>query len=226
MKKKNLLIGAASLALVAALSIGGTLAYLSAKTDTKTNVFTGSNDNLKGRIEETFEEDKASHYIPGEAIVKKPTLVNLSGNSAYVAIELTYKVDDKEVTAKEFADYARIDGFSTDFTEIGTDVYFYNEVLSGKATTPELFTTVTPLTSLSTTTTTTVYTKTEYEEIKNTLGEKVEVVVSEDKDEVVVTEVAGALPKLEVIVSGYMVQAENITEDNAKVELLKLVNAQ
>lgn len=40
MKMKNLLIGGMSLALVACISVGGTLAYLSAQTGTATNTFT------------------------------------------------------------------------------------------------------------------------------------------------------------------------------------------
>lgn len=40
MKMKNLLIGGMSLALVACISVGGTLAYISAQTGTATNTFT------------------------------------------------------------------------------------------------------------------------------------------------------------------------------------------
>lgn len=219
--KKKVLLTVASIALVAALSIGGTLAFLTAKTDTKTNVFTGTDDNLKGRIEETFDKEAASSYIPGQAIVKVPTLVNNSKNSAYVAIKLTFKVDSKAVSYEEFCKVASIDGLNdTQFEKIGDDLYMYNEVLAGNASTPALFTSVTPSVGLTTYTETSVYTRAEYETIKDELeGKNVEVKKNETKDEVVVTTVSGSLPSIEVIVTGYMVQAENNTKEAAVGQL-------
>ena len=57
MKMKNLLIGGMSLALVACISIGGTLAYLQAADGTLTNTFTFAHDIVVDVYETTNEKE-------------------------------------------------------------------------------------------------------------------------------------------------------------------------
>ena len=59
MKMKNLLIGGMSLALVACISIGGTLAYLQAADGTLTNTFTFAHDIVVDVYETTNEKENA-----------------------------------------------------------------------------------------------------------------------------------------------------------------------
>nr|WP_319488809.1 SipW-dependent-type signal peptide-containing protein [uncultured Caproiciproducens sp.] len=82
--KKKLVIGVTSLVLVAALAIGGTMALMTAKTDTKTNVFTvgaGLSGELKEPLYNTtidnFTTPNAvtipTSHIPGEVMAQKFT---------------------------------------------------------------------------------------------------------------------------------------------------------
>lgn len=95
--------------LTAALAIGGTLAYMTSITETKKNVFT-SDQGLKGKIEETFDEETAKKYIPGEAIVKSPYFLLEKGDSAYVAATITCKNSNGvEIPLSDFeAKYGKI----------------------------------------------------------------------------------------------------------------------
>lgn len=91
MKMKNMLIGGMSLVLVACISIGGTLAYLTAKTGPVTNTFTGStgismtlneapvklDENTGGYVEDTGErvtENKYQNVISNVPNAKDPTV--------------------------------------------------------------------------------------------------------------------------------------------------------
>lgn len=96
MKMKNLLIGGMSLALVACISVGGTLAYLSAQTGTATNTFTmngltlvvsetadaaTSNGDYKQKLKSSTEGEA------GTASVSTPELAKDHGNGiAYTDI--------------------------------------------------------------------------------------------------------------------------------------------
>ena len=124
MKMKNLLIGGMSLALVACISVGATLAYLTAKTDTITNTFTvgaGYEDNvltldetkvtekdgvkenptaIGGKGERTSENQTYAPINIGDQFVKDPTFhVAANSASSYVFAKVT-GVD--ELVAKDF----------------------------------------------------------------------------------------------------------------------------
>ena len=74
--RKKYIRNALALVLVAVISIAGTLAYLSKKTDTKTNTFTGSG-GLEVKLEEPkWNEDNAKNYTPDKIILKNPQLYN------------------------------------------------------------------------------------------------------------------------------------------------------
>lgn len=75
MKKKFALM-ATSLVLVAALAVGGTLAWLTAQTESITNTFTVGNVN----ISLTESEDLDLKMVPGQPIDKDPT-VTVTANS-------------------------------------------------------------------------------------------------------------------------------------------------
>jgi len=90
-KKKNTkkwVRNGVALALVAVLSIAGTLAYLQKKTEDRTNTFTGSAGLKLSLTESNWDTDndntaddgepmkEAKTYIPGTAYAKNPQLIN------------------------------------------------------------------------------------------------------------------------------------------------------
>lgn len=96
MKKKLTLV--VSLLLVMALSIGGTLAYLTDKTEAITNTFTVGNVKIalaETNVDEGSELANSYKMIPGNTIAKDPTItvdsgsetcwvfVKVEGNSSY-----------------------------------------------------------------------------------------------------------------------------------------------
>ena len=88
MKKKTILVAAIAVMLVAALVVGGTLAYFTDKSDAKVNTFT------VGNVKIDLTEDKwnaaADHtLIPGKFYDKNPTItVDADSQDAYVFLKL------------------------------------------------------------------------------------------------------------------------------------------
>lgn len=79
--------------LAAALSVGITLAYLTAQTEKVTNTFTASGD-LSGEIQEPgFPSSGTVTYTPGEPVTKDPLVHNLSGFDIYAAVRLDYYIN-------------------------------------------------------------------------------------------------------------------------------------
>lgn len=105
MKKKNLITAAVSLALVAVVSVGATLAYFTDKTETKKNVFSAGKVSIN-LIDETWDVDgqvKGEYYekdgitgiqyediMPGD-VLSKVVGVETAADSqdAYVAVRVT-----------------------------------------------------------------------------------------------------------------------------------------
>lgn len=84
------------IALTAALSIAGTLAYLTDK-DSEVNVFTVGDVDIT--LKETFEQ--GATLIPGMDIEKKPTITNDGKNTAWVWVEIAIPaVFDNEDASK------------------------------------------------------------------------------------------------------------------------------
>ena len=79
MKKKTVLLGATAVMLVAAMSIGGMLAYFT-DTDSKENTFTVGNVEIV--VNEEFEQGSIAN--PGVAVAKNPSIENTGDNDAYV----------------------------------------------------------------------------------------------------------------------------------------------
>lgn len=241
MKKKNLAIAAGAVAMVGVMAVGGTLAFLTNDSNTATNVFTGDDNDLKGKIIEDFDYEGASSYLPGDAITKAPKLTNESDSiDAYVAAKVTYYVDGEEADYTSFTTkYADIDFNTAKWTAIDNDkaVWMYNDVLGAGEATDDLFSTVTVKTGIETVTDKTTKTVYSYDEVKADYDGDIDL-ITEDEDgtlhyyvlrdtEVSVSEnetTNGYLPTLQIVVKGYMVQAKNLDAASAAAQLLDLVS--
>ncbi|MDR1571045.1 MAG: SipW-dependent-type signal peptide-containing protein [Clostridiales Family XIII bacterium] len=147
MKKKALLFGTA-IALVAALAVGGTLAYLQDKTDTATNTFAlgdvegelleNGDDSEPDFIDWEGGEGEPADIIPGQSVQKAPRITNTGNNPAYVRLTV-------EISENWIVEYNLGTGDSQ--WTLGDDgKYYYNSVLAVEgdaATTAPLFTEVT-----------------------------------------------------------------------------------
>ena len=101
MKARKILVSLAALALVAAISIGGTIAYLTS-TDTVTNTFTVGNVAIKldeakanadGNLVTGADRVKANSYklLPGHTYNKDPMVTVLNGSEAsYIKMTVTF----------------------------------------------------------------------------------------------------------------------------------------
>ncbi len=158
-KKKSLktaLLMGVAVVLVAALSVGISLAYLTANSSTKTNTFTASGGITGEVAEPSFDSSDDYTYYPGEEIDKDPLIQNTTADSSiYVGARLDFYISVnggsyQQVKYDVFSYYATIYyntsvGFNTtNWTDITSDVtgdtqgskYFvYNTVLSSKSTT-------------------------------------------------------------------------------------------
>lgn len=88
MKKKTILVAAIAVMLVAALVVGGTLAYFTDKTEAKQNTFTVGNVGID--LTETAWDANADHtLVPGKFYDKNPTItVDAGSQDAYVFLKL------------------------------------------------------------------------------------------------------------------------------------------
>lgn len=95
MKMKNMLIGGMSLALVACISVGGTLAYLTSKTETMTNTFKFGNFTITQKEDVEGASGVQGHtyqnVVPGD-VLKKDVKISLSSTTetdayVYVAVK-------------------------------------------------------------------------------------------------------------------------------------------
>jgi len=237
MNKRKLGLTVGAVALVGALSVGGTLAFLTGTTNTATNVFTGDNNDLGGKIIEDFDQESASHYLPGDVITKVPTLTNDSDSiDAYAAVKVTCYVDGEAVDYADFAkDYATVDFNTDDWTEVADGYFMYNSVVAAGATTNKVFSKVSVLTGIKTEVNKTISTKYEYNVVDADSNEKIDLIEKNENGDLVYytlvekTEEStatvsqnGQLPDLKIVVEGYMVQEKNNTVDSAKAELLDL----
>lgn len=165
--KKKLITTIASLALVGAISIGATLAYLSAQTDVMTNTFTSVGSNLSIQLREPAwdgyqfddlnngkqpdgqsakpgaEADKlgiteAANFAPGSTAAKNPMVKNDSDQDVWVAVV---------VNTSELPDYVEVAWENGTNWKIvhnpnGTTFAYYKSTLAPKASTEAVFTEV------------------------------------------------------------------------------------
>ncbi len=122
MKKKNLITAAVSLALVAVVGVGATLAYFTDKTESKRNTFASGKVSIN-LIDETWDVDgqvKGEYYdkdgitgieyenlMPGDVVSKVVGVENnADSQDAYVAIRVTvgaYAPYAETITNEEIA---------------------------------------------------------------------------------------------------------------------------
>ncbi|MCI8409574.1 MAG: hypothetical protein HFJ09_09960 [Lachnospiraceae bacterium] len=90
--------GFLAMVMVAVISIAGTLAYLSTKSDKKINTFTAT-ENIKLDLEEPdFDpEEDGKDYQPDKEIAKNPQLLNITADdsSEWVIMRIDYLVEDQ-----------------------------------------------------------------------------------------------------------------------------------
>lgn len=116
MSKRKILALALTVAMIAILAVGGSLAYFSEK-ETVTNVFSAGNVGIT-LTESVVEKNEADNYVatndvitdgeqqeydlhPGQTITKNPTITVDEGSmDAYVAAKITVEVDDAEELMK------------------------------------------------------------------------------------------------------------------------------
>lgn len=131
MKKSRLGAIITSIAIITVLTIGITLALLSATTDTKVNAFSsnknidialredkwdgynfedanpGDGTSAKNENDMTLGVNQAKNYMPGQTIPKNPQVKNTgdtkNGVDAYVAIKVQYLDGETAVDYDEFA---------------------------------------------------------------------------------------------------------------------------
>lgn len=89
MKKKTILVAAIAVMLVAALVVGGTLAYFTDKSEVKDNTFTVGNVAID--LKEEFVPDQK--LIPGQDIQKKVTVESTGSEAAYVRVHIAIPSD-------------------------------------------------------------------------------------------------------------------------------------
>lgn len=106
MKKKTSII--LSMLLVFTIVVGGTIAYLMAKTDTVTNTFTVGNINI-ALAETTGESYK---MVPGNVLAKNPKVTVQAGSEASWLFVKVQKSDnfDKFISYEMDADWKALDG--------------------------------------------------------------------------------------------------------------------
>lgn len=106
MKKKLTLV--VSLLLVMALSIGGTLAYLTYETDEIVNTFTVGNVKIalaETNVDEGSELANSYKMIPGNTITKDPTItVDAGSETCWVFVKVEGENDYAEFLTHEMAD--------------------------------------------------------------------------------------------------------------------------
>lgn len=106
MKKKTILVAAIAVMLVAALVVGGTLAYFTDKTEVKDNVFTVGNVAIE--LEENFEPNSKLLPATGSAqqgtlqngVTKEVSVKSTGTESAYVRVHIAIPaiLDDGDPT--------------------------------------------------------------------------------------------------------------------------------
>ncbi len=139
---RKVLLVAISVALVAAVSVSATLAYLTARSNTKTNTFTASGNITGEVIEPNAEFDKFDDWVPGETIVKNPMVDNDTSEYAiWVGAKLSFQIDIgdgyESVPYSTFAKYVVVNGLGGDgwtaydnAKNDGNLYYYYNSALA------------------------------------------------------------------------------------------------
>lgn len=136
-KAKKILVMVAALALTAAIAVGGTLAYLTSKTEVVTNTFTVGNvkitlDEAKVTVEGVKDGDSrvtenTYKLMPGHTYVKDPTVhVDKDSENSWLFVKVTDEIagiQDTKTVAAQMAEkgWTLVDG--------QTNIYAYKDVV-------------------------------------------------------------------------------------------------
>lgn len=116
MNKKSIMIMALAMALVAALSIGGTLAWLTDSTDEVKNTFSPTTINIE--LDESDDLDLV--MVPNKPLTKDPVATVKGGSEAcYLFVKI-----EKSANFDSFLTYAIAEGWTQVTTTDGTLVYY------------------------------------------------------------------------------------------------------
>lgn len=117
---KKILTYIMSLALVAALAIAGTVAFLTSHTSTKTNTFTVGSVEIEleedvdviggGKVDEKEDGADYSDIVPGDKIKKEVKITNTGKNPAYV--KATVVLNNVDIINESIDDYYENKGYS------------------------------------------------------------------------------------------------------------------
>ena len=134
MKKKLTLV--VSLLLVMALSIGGTLAYLTAETEAVTNTFTFGNINIT--LTETDEDNVFDGLVPGAKVAKDPVVTVVSGSEeCYVFVKIE-EANNSAGDGEKYINWA-VDTANWEAVEGETGVYKYKTTVDASSAAQELY---------------------------------------------------------------------------------------
>lgn len=146
MKKRTLLIMSVAVALVCALAVGATLAYLTSLTGPVTNTFTVGNVTITldesgvdeyGKVISGADPVTGNRYklIPGHTYVKDPTIhVDADSEDCYLFVKVVNGLASYEATTNTIAAQMTDNGWS--LVNGQTDVYCYNAVATARQNVP------------------------------------------------------------------------------------------
>lgn len=242
--KKRLAATLGAMALTAVLAVGGTLAYISTVTETKTNTFSSGSD-IKGWVEETAWDKTHPNgwtdYKPGEATAKDPKLVLEEGSeSAWTAMKLTFKdAANNIVPYATFKGYAEHDGINEGWeliaaNALGEELYAHKSQINGGEATTTLFDNITVnagVTTVGSSTTTEYFKRVVEYNADGTVKRDTLVKVEDTSDETIAyydkdgnAVGSDTLPSFAIDTKGYAIQTAEINYATAKTELIALAN--
>ena len=131
------------IAITAAVTVGGTLAYLTDR-DSEANVFTTG--DVKIDLEEDFQQ--GAELLPGVEVEKKPTITNIGENEAYVwaTVAIPGGLDEvvtflnQNTTDWDWTSVAKVEEVEINGAKYTVLTALYNKVLAKDAETSALFT--------------------------------------------------------------------------------------
>lgn len=131
-KNKKIALITVVIAILLAIAIGGTYAYIYS-SNTKVNTF-GIGENVS-HITEDFETPTDEQMVPG-GTVKKDVKVTNTGMPSYVRVYVA-------ISSSDFEETFSIDWNTTDWTKGSDGYWYYNKVVGEGESTSSLMTTVT-----------------------------------------------------------------------------------
>ena len=179
-------------AAAAIIAAGATLAFFTDR-DTKTNTFSTGSVTVE-LSEPNWDQEKANKYGPGDIIPKDPQVTNTDKTDAWVAVRVKYSLDDNYMGYSEFKRKLLANN-GLDFDLNGW------ELLKDEGSDGQLY----------------MY-KTVLKQNQKTGALFTQVPIAFGNIELI----NGQLPNFAIDVQGYGVQAENISEDQARQELIDL----